>query len=195
MCSGPGADAHEPARLDRCFNRREIVELGALNQLHDESAWRHLRPQGGDGRAQIADEGGVHEVTWEDVDADGQLDALLMPAPPLAHGLLNDPPAHSQREGVGLDERQELLGADGPERRLVPTKQRLHPDDPPGNDVGLRLVVQLKLAALETASDLPHQLHPGVHPPLQPRVEDLVPVLAKLLGRVHRVVRVPEQAV
>ena len=128
---------------------------------------------------------GVEERARRQVDRDRQLVALR----PATRGTGASRRSSTQRvsgdDQAGLlGERHELVGADQAVARVVPAHERLDADDAAADDVGLRLVVQLELAALDRRAQLAGERQAARASAVLLRLVER-DAAAALLGRVH----------
>ena len=112
-----------------------------------------------------------------------------MPELELAAGLLEHPIAELKRGAGPLGDRNELAGGQQPSRLVVPSNQRLQPDDPASGKLDLRLVVELELALIEGGTELVGDPNALMHPPIEVAAVEAVAIAPFVLGAVQRKVR------
>ena len=80
--------------------------------------------------------------------------------PRLDRGLLDDEGADGDDQVALLRDRDELAGVEEAPLGVVPAGERLHPDDPVGVELDLRLVVDLELACPHRRAEVGLELEP-----------------------------------
>jgi hypothetical protein len=80
-------------------------------------------------------------------------------------------------------------GVNSPSRLVVPSDQRLQPDDPASGKLDLRLVVELELALIESGTELVGDPHALMHPPIEVAAVEAVAIAPFVLGAVKREIR------
>ena len=111
----------------------------------------------------------------------------------LATRLLEDPGADRDHEARLLRQRDEVVRTHEPSRGVVPTDERLEPLDRAARQVDHRLEQEHELLVVDRPLEIGLQLEAAQRRVVHLRFEDLIPVLAGLLGDVHRDVGVAEE--
>src|ERR1700687_1740237 len=130
------------------------------------------------------------------IDADGErvvFRDLVLPNLQLATGLIKHPLIDGDDHSGLFGDRNELRRAENAALRVTPTHQRFetgYSSTAQGHD---RLIVGLKLVALDRSTEVGLRLRQHQGPVPHRVVEYLVAALAQTLGAVHRGVRISQQ--
>ena len=131
----------------------------------------------------------VAELHRRQIDRDLQ---RLGPGCRLAARLAHDPLAHRDDQPALLGERDEGAGRDHAALRMLPSNQRLEPDDLAG-DARLRLVVHRQLAAFDRGAKLLLQDAAVAQPPVHVGLEEAECAASFRFGAIERRVGIGDQ--
>ena len=188
------SDAESQAAGDDAADVLDILEGGGFDDFEFEVAGRDVGV-GGEQGLQAVGEIRRLELAGSDIDAHRQVDAQPAPAAHLGQGRGGHPFADFDGEIAVVDDRQELVRRHQAPLRRLPADQRLGADHPAAAHVDLGLVVEDEFAGRQGGAQAGELLAVGRASAVVVGIEENEAIAAGLLGDVHGLVGIAQQAV
>src|SRR6185312_12277916 len=103
-----------------------------------------------DGAANVVDEPFLEQLQRGEVYGDARrIESGFSPVFELTRRFAQCPSAHCNDHARSLEQRNEIAGRHKASFGIVPTDQRLEPDNPPRSELDLRLVIEDELLGLD----------------------------------------------
>ena len=135
------------------------------------------------------------QLTGTHIHAHRNIQPALVPGLDLLQRLADHPLPHLGGQGVVLDHRKKHGWKQHPLFGMSPADQGFRADHPTGAHVDLGLVVEHELVVFKRLAN-PHQAFmAAAHAAVLIGIENLVAILARQLGLVHRLIRLTQQLI